>query len=151
MGWFYYIKYKVQETEVISRLLYTFLITNYSEVWSDRTFTFSQYIFIVFPELRYHEFKKYLSNHILKNPRKVAHWKIAPRKIAPHPKPDPRPNPNPREDFVGGNLPGDNFPVTILKLCKAPNQSIINNIIMFFLRTWKLKMQPFYKVFVKLL
>ena len=95
----------------------------------------SQYIFILLPELRYHEFKKYLSNHILKNPRKVAHWKIAPRKIAPHPKPNPRPNPNPREDFVGGNLPGDNFPVTILKLCKAPNQSVIKNIIMFFLRT----------------
>ena len=33
-------KYKVEQTEVISRLLFTFLRTNYKNVWSDRTFTF---------------------------------------------------------------------------------------------------------------
>ena len=34
-------KYKVEQTEVISRLLFTFLLTNYKNIWSDRTFTFS--------------------------------------------------------------------------------------------------------------
>ena len=34
-------KYKVQQTEVISRLLFIFLVTNYKKIWSDRTFTFS--------------------------------------------------------------------------------------------------------------
>ena len=34
-------KYKVQQTEVISRSLFTFLLTNYKNIWSDRTFTFS--------------------------------------------------------------------------------------------------------------
>ena len=28
-------KYKVEQTEVISRLLFTFLLTNYKNVWSD--------------------------------------------------------------------------------------------------------------------
>ena len=34
-------KYTVEQTEVISRLLVTFLLTNYKNVWSDRTYTFS--------------------------------------------------------------------------------------------------------------
>ena len=34
-------KYKVEQTEVMSRLLFTFLLTNYKNVWLDRTFTFS--------------------------------------------------------------------------------------------------------------
>ena len=34
-------KYKVGQTEVISRLLFTFLLTNYKSIWPDRTFTFS--------------------------------------------------------------------------------------------------------------
>ena len=34
-------KCKAEQTEVISRLLFTFLLTNYKNVWSDRTFTFS--------------------------------------------------------------------------------------------------------------
>ena len=37
-------KYKIEQTEVVSRLLFTFLLTNYTNyknVWSDRTFTFS--------------------------------------------------------------------------------------------------------------
>ena len=34
-------KYKVGQTEVISRLLFTFLLTNYKNIWSDRTFSFS--------------------------------------------------------------------------------------------------------------
>ena len=34
-------KYKIEQTEVISRLLSTFLLINYMNVWSDRTFTFS--------------------------------------------------------------------------------------------------------------
>ena len=34
-------KYKVEQTEVISRLLFTFLLTNYKNFWSDRIFTFS--------------------------------------------------------------------------------------------------------------
>ena len=34
-------KYKVEQTEGISTLLFTFLLTNYKNIWSDRTFTFS--------------------------------------------------------------------------------------------------------------
>ena len=34
-------KYKVEQTELIFRLLFTFFLTNYKKVWSDRTFTFS--------------------------------------------------------------------------------------------------------------
>ena len=34
-------KFKLEQTEVISRLLFTFLLTNYKTVWSGRTFTFS--------------------------------------------------------------------------------------------------------------
>ena len=34
-------EYKVEQTEVISRLLFTFFLTNYKNVWSDRPFTFS--------------------------------------------------------------------------------------------------------------
>ena len=34
-------KYKVEQTEVISGLLFTFLLINYKNVRSDRTFTFS--------------------------------------------------------------------------------------------------------------
>ena len=34
-------KYKVEQTELIFRLLFTFLLTNYKNVWSDRTFTLS--------------------------------------------------------------------------------------------------------------
>ena len=34
-------KCRVEQTEVISRLLFTFLLKNYMNVWSDRTFTFS--------------------------------------------------------------------------------------------------------------
>ena len=56
-------KYKVEQTEVISRLLFTFLLTNYKNVWSARTFTFSEYIFVSLLQLRNHEFS---SNHILK-------------------------------------------------------------------------------------
>ena len=29
-------KYKVEQAEVISRLLLTFLLTNYKNIWSDR-------------------------------------------------------------------------------------------------------------------
>ena len=43
------LKYKVEQTEVMSRLLFTFLLTNpnYKDIWSDRTFTFSYYIFML--------------------------------------------------------------------------------------------------------
>ena len=34
-------KYKDDQTEDISRLLFTFLLTNYNNIWSDRTITFS--------------------------------------------------------------------------------------------------------------
>ena len=34
-------KYLVEQTEVISKLLFTFLLTHYNNIWSDRTFTFS--------------------------------------------------------------------------------------------------------------
>ena len=34
-------KYKVEQTEVISRSLFTFLLKNYKNVWSDGTYTFS--------------------------------------------------------------------------------------------------------------
>ena len=34
-------KYKVEQTELIFRLLFTFLLTNYKNVWLDRTFTLS--------------------------------------------------------------------------------------------------------------
>ena len=33
--------YKAEKTEVISRLLFTFLLTNYKNIWSDKTFVFS--------------------------------------------------------------------------------------------------------------
>ena len=59
-------KFKAEQTELISRVLFTFLLTNFKNVWSDRTFTFSQYIFIPPSQLRSHEFRKYSSNHILK-------------------------------------------------------------------------------------
>ena len=50
--------------------------------------------------------------------RKIASWKIAPRKIAHDPKSNPNPNPNPVGNLLGGNVPGgnftrSNFPVTI--------------------------------------
>ena len=32
---------KVEQTDVISRLLFIFLLTNYKNIWSDRTFLFS--------------------------------------------------------------------------------------------------------------
>ena len=35
-------KYKVEKTEVISRLLFTFLLTNHKNIWSDRIFAFSK-------------------------------------------------------------------------------------------------------------
>ena len=59
-------KYKVEQTEVISRLLFTFFLKNFKNVWSDKTFTFSYHVFIVLSWLRYHEFRKYPSNHTLK-------------------------------------------------------------------------------------
>ena len=34
-------KSKAERTELISRVLFTFLLTNFKNVWSDRTFTFS--------------------------------------------------------------------------------------------------------------
>ena len=34
-------KYKVEQTELIFRLLFTFLLTNYKNVWLDTTFTLS--------------------------------------------------------------------------------------------------------------
>ena len=34
-------KYKVEQAEVISRLLFIFFLPNYSNVWSDGAFTFS--------------------------------------------------------------------------------------------------------------
>ena len=37
-------KYKqgcLEQTEIISKLLFPFLLTNYNNIWSDRTFTFS--------------------------------------------------------------------------------------------------------------
>ena len=34
-------KYKLEQTEVISRLLFTFLLTNYNNVWSDKILAFS--------------------------------------------------------------------------------------------------------------
>ena len=34
-------KYKVVQTEVLSRLLFTLFLTDYKNVWSDRRFTFS--------------------------------------------------------------------------------------------------------------
>ena len=34
-------KYKVEQTELISRLLFNFLLTNYKYIFSDRTYTFS--------------------------------------------------------------------------------------------------------------
>ena len=34
-------KPKVEQAEVISRLLFTFLFANYKNVWPGRTFTFS--------------------------------------------------------------------------------------------------------------
>ena len=63
-------KFKVEQTEVISRLLFTFLLANTSSM------------------VRYHEFRKYSSNHIL-------------------------------------------------KVHKAPNQSVVKNINVFFLRKCK--------------
>ena len=47
-------QYKIEQTNVISRLLFTFLLTNYKNVSSDRTFTFPYYIFILLSQLRYH-------------------------------------------------------------------------------------------------
>ena len=32
-------KYKVEQIEVISGLLFTFLLANYKKIWSERTFT----------------------------------------------------------------------------------------------------------------
>ena len=34
-------KYKVEQRGLIFRLLFTFLLANYKNVWSDRTFTLS--------------------------------------------------------------------------------------------------------------
>ena len=34
-------KYKLEQTELIFRLLFTFLLKNYKNVWLDRTFTLS--------------------------------------------------------------------------------------------------------------
>ena len=42
--------------------------------------------------------------------RKIAHWKISTRKIAPDS--NRNPNPNPGGNLLGSNLPGDNLPVT---------------------------------------
>ena len=33
-------KFKIEQAEVISRLLFAFLLTNYEKIWSDRSFTF---------------------------------------------------------------------------------------------------------------
>ena len=41
-------------------------MTNYKNIRSDRTFTFSQYMFILLSQLWYHELRNYSSNHILK-------------------------------------------------------------------------------------
>ena len=43
--------------------------------------------------------------------RKIAPWKITPRKIVPNP--NPNPNPNPGGNLLGGNLQGGNFPATL--------------------------------------
>ena len=60
-------KYKVKQTEVVSRLLlFTFFLSNYKNVWSYRIFTFSKHIFTLLSRLRYQKFKNYSSNHILK-------------------------------------------------------------------------------------
>ena len=45
--------------------------------------------------------------------RKIAPWKIAPRKIAPHPNPSPNPNPNPGKNLLASNLAGGNFLVEV--------------------------------------
>ena len=34
-------KYNVEQTEAISGFLLTYLLANYKNIWSDRTFTFS--------------------------------------------------------------------------------------------------------------
>ena len=60
------LKYKLEQTEVIYRLLFTFLLRNYKKVCSDRTFTFSLFILILLSQLQYHELRKYSSNQILK-------------------------------------------------------------------------------------
>ena len=73
-------KYKVEQTDVISRLLFTFFLTiirTFGQIieiqqhrllyfYRHRTFTFCYYMFILLSRLRYHEFRKYSSNHILK-------------------------------------------------------------------------------------
>ena len=64
--WDNFIKYKTEQTKVISKLLFTFSLTNYKNVSSDKTFTFSCNIFIFLSQLQYHEFRKYSSNQILK-------------------------------------------------------------------------------------
>ena len=73
-------KYKEEKTEVISRLLFTFLLANYKIKYLHFPNTFS-YFFYFFHDIL--EFRKYSSNHIL-------------------------------------------------KVCKAPNQSVVKNINMFF-------------------
>ena len=53
--------------------------------------------------------------YILQGTRKIAPWKITPRKITTDPNPNPNLNPKPRGNLMGGNLPGGNFPVTVLQ------------------------------------
>ena len=72
---------------------------------------------------KYHQLvEKCNSLHVSIGTKKIAPWKIAPRKINPHPNPNPNLNPNPGKNLLGGNLPGGNFtvinfPVTVSIRC----------------------------------
>ena len=63
-------KYKVEQTEVLSRLLSTFLLTrNFGQIEHlhfPNKFSYLRYYDNTFSQLRYHEFRKYSSNHIWK-------------------------------------------------------------------------------------
>ena len=63
-------KYQVRQTEVISRLLFTFLLTrNFGQIEHlhfPNKFSYLRYYDNTFSQLRYHEFRKYSSNHIWK-------------------------------------------------------------------------------------
>ena len=63
-------KCKVRQTEVISRLLFTFLLTrNFGQIEHlhfPNKFSYLLYYDNTFSQLRYHEFRKYSSNHIWK-------------------------------------------------------------------------------------
>ena len=73
---------------------------------------------------KYHQLvEKYNSLHVSIGTKKIAPWKIALRKINPHPNPNPNPNPNPEKNllggaiFPGGNFTVGNFPVTVSIRC----------------------------------